>query len=251
MSLDSNLQFEYLLKYVDANCKSDMITDFGFTDEIGSMSLVEYFETIGAFSPSSELSNMTFGQLLHLNDNLFDAFKVYHTTLKNINYADIYSYTNMFMKEVHSNYMDGNISEQDALLINSAVAVFLNSNLLWNRFIPKVHGHNGYLFKSHNQWFYTRNKAAVLSELSNGEIQYLGIPNIVKDSFSEIFFFDSFEEYTYWFGYAPTALMPNEQLFINYINLPPNADITNNYDLVYHPKPLDFCVGIHYYSLAN
>lgn len=106
--------------------------------------------------------------------------------------ALMYEYANRYTMIIDDAYRTGQITEEDAFLVNTAVAVGCYSRMLWRNYLPNP-SYDPYRMvynSTDGEWIFCREEyLPLLVETEN--ISIVGIPHFVHQRLAELYFFNS------------------------------------------------------------
>lgn len=132
----------------------------------------------------SSLSDQ-FSEELHIIDH------VYEMQL-NLDSTTLLGYTNQVMDIVNTAYVDHQISDSSAWLINASVSTLAHTRLLWKSYLPDYRLTTLYMayIDDYSKWVLC-NKSQLEYLSSHYHVTNVGIPSVIDGKCSEIFFFPS------------------------------------------------------------
>lgn len=121
------------------------------------------------------------------------------SVISSIRESSRYDYVCQYMGIIDEAYLNGEMSEESALIINGAISVWFYSHNMWNYYIPMDGCVSAYMLQtSDDEWFLTNSTDRVRVLLEEGRILAIGIPKFRGEDVTEVFFFentDSFFDY--------------------------------------------------------
>ena len=121
------------------------------------------------------------------------------SVISSIRESSRYDYVCQYMGIIDEAYLNGEVSEESALIINGAISVWFYSHNMWNYYIPMDGCASAYMLQtSDDEWFLTNSTDRVHVLLEEGRVLAIGIPKFIGEDVTEVFFFentDSFFDY--------------------------------------------------------
>lgn len=105
-----------------------------------------------------------------------------------------YDYVCQYMGIINEAYLNGEMSEESALIINGAISVWFYSHNMWNYYIPMDGCASAYMLETAaGEWYITSSLDKVHMMLVADSIIAVGIPQIANRHITEIYFFEDMD----------------------------------------------------------
>ena len=178
----------------------DIMIDYNLMDIHNSTLNLEEIKTELALIDFNFDDISSMWQLVDLN---YDCIHSYYDIANLLNPAALYIYTNQFSSIIDEAWQNGELSLNDALLINGCVSVGYHSRLLWRSYLPdKLFTQERFVYDEINNEIQYLNHEELLVFLNNGHdfsSLLIGVPHFVNGNLAEVYFFND-NELTEYYG---------------------------------------------------
>jgi len=118
--------------------------------------------------------------------------------VSNIQECDRYAYILSYMDIIDGAAQRGELSSQSATLINGSLSVWYHSHCLWNYYIPMPRTSQYYLARERDRdegsWTLLTEEG-FFSALSQDNVNCFGVPHLVNNRLSEVYFYENASDY--------------------------------------------------------
>ncbi len=177
-------------------------------------------------------------------------FMEFTNQVANIKDIEKEQYAYNVMSIINNHYVDGDISQTDAYIINSAISTYINSFYLWRTFVPSQDLATSFIVKCNNYdyWLFVQSTDELLDIANNHDIQYVGIPKITNQKITEVFFFEDIQESMDQYE-INVEVLPNGPIEMDVVPFSPSCEIELPQANTYEPNHIQSYPNIFYIAL--